>query len=168
MVEFEDWFRDKSHWLETTLIRGALLLLFILLISQALQTAAGFREVVNLVDRLEGQPYEAPEQTSLTMSETVLLDEHHLVLEILGNAEDIPVWVLVNGQRVESFDATGQVKIFVREGDVVEVDGELPASELEIVVSSTSDGIVSPVSGRSVRFYGLAETVGWVATLQNQ
>lgn len=168
-MEFEDWFRDKSRHLEVFLIRCVLFLLFVLLVTQALQTASGFRRLVSLVDRLEGQPLEAPEEeAAFTLAGTNTRDEHYIVLELVPGSADVPVWVLVNGEKKAVLLPGQPLTLPVREGDMIEVDGQMPEAEMEVVVRAVSDRVVSPAVGSSVRFFGLSETVGWITTSQNR
>lgn len=168
-MEFEDWFRDKSRRLETLLIRGVLLLLFVLLVTQALQTAAGFRRLISLVDQLEGQPYGPPDgETAFTFARQAPGEEHHVVLELLADSSGIMVWVMVNGEKKAVLLPGQPLTLPVQAGDLLEVDGQMPETEMEVVVRAVSDGIVSPSAGSSVRFFGLPETLGWVTTSQNR
>jgi hypothetical protein len=162
-VEFEQWFREKSRWFEKILLRAVVLFLVLLVAAQLLQTIPEARRVLSLVDRLEGVPYQAPEEPAFSRT-PVAPDGHYLVLKVNDKPENSLLQVLVNGQAVADFNETSTVTVSVRDGDMVELDGDLPEQEINVLISAVSSDIVSPVSGKEIRFFGLTEIVGWVRT----
>jgi hypothetical protein len=162
-VEFEQWFRERSRWFEKMLLRAVALFLVLLVVGQLLQTIPEARRVLSLVDRLEGLPYQPPEEPALGRVPAAS-DGHYLVLKVNNKPENSLLQVLVNGQAVADFNETRTVTVTVRDGDTVEVDGDLPEQEIEVVVSAVSRDIVSPIIGKKTHFFGLPETVGWVLT----
>jgi hypothetical protein len=69
---------------------------------------------------------------------------------------------LVNGEAVTAFGSSKSVLVPVRDGDQVEVDGEVPAEDVVIAVTSVSEGIISPREGKKITFFGQPETVSFV------
>jgi hypothetical protein len=160
-MDFEQWFKKRTSDFERLLIRGAIFLLVILFLSQALLTVPGIRRTLNMVDRLEGEPYTPADTGAPAISRSAGDVKHYLELTLLGEAKGI-VEVFVNGTAVKSFSENASVVITVREGDLVEIDGDIPDEDLGIVVSAVSESILLPQHGRQVHFFGRPETVGWV------
>lgn len=161
-MDFEQWFKERTSGFERLLIRGAIFLLVLLFLTQALLTVPVVRRTLNLVDRLEGEPYtpvdaEAP-AISRPAGDAAM---HYMELTLLGKAEGV-VEVYVNGTPVKSFAENTSVVITVRDGDLVEIDGDVPEEDLGIVVSAISEGILLPQHGTEVYFFGRPETVSWV------
>lgn len=164
-MDFEQWFRERTRGFEVFLIRAVLLFLVLLLAAQLVQTIPGVRNFISLVDRREGRPY-VPPATETAAPAPVSGEEHYLVLKIDSGQVDTLVEVLVNGRSVTDFSREKTVTVFVREGDVVDIDGDLPAREVEVVVSAVSGGVIRPESGRRIVFNGIMETVGQVVATE--
>ncbi|MBS4030742.1 MAG: hypothetical protein KGZ63_04890 [Clostridiales bacterium] len=160
-MDFEQWFKERTSGFERLLIRGAIFLLVLLFLSQALLTVPGVRRTLNLVDRLEGEPYTPVDIGAPAISRSAGDVMHYLELTLLGEVKG-NVEVFVNGTAVKSFSENTSVVITVSEGDLVEIDGDIPEEELGVVVSAVSDGIQLPQHGRQVHFFGRPETIGWV------
>jgi hypothetical protein len=159
-VEFERWFREKSRLFELLLLRAVVLFLCLLLAAQVLQAIPQTRKVLSLVDRLEGVPYVPPGEEVGVRSKTGG-EEHYLVLQAT-RTEGSLLEVLVNKQPVANFNDTHIVTVKVKQGDLVEIDGDLPSQEIAVVVSSVSSDLISPVRGKTVVFNGVLEVVGTV------
>ncbi len=160
-MNFEQWFRERTSRFEVFLIRAALFFLVLLLLSQLVQTIPRARELLCLVERREGRPY-APETAKTPALAPVPGGEHYLVLKINGGKVETLVEVLVDGRPVARFNPERAVRIPVRDGELVEIDGELPESEIEVEVSAVSKGIVWPERGRKVVFNGILTALGQV------
>ncbi len=162
-MEFEQWFREKSRKFEKLLFRTVVFFLFLLLAGQALQTAPAVRRTLNLVDRLEGIPYLSPETDAPALADSGRTqDGQYLVLKVIDMPENGMLQVLVNGHAVADFHHTSTVTVAVQDGDMIEVDGDASSGEIQVVVSAASRGVISPVGGKSIFYYGVPETVGWV------
>lgn len=161
-MDFEQWFKERTSGFERLLIRGAITLLIMLLISQALLTMPEMRQALNLVDRLEGEPY-VPVDTAISLSGDSV---HYLELTLRGEAAGV-LEVLINGVSVDSFSKNKSVVIMVSDGDLVEIDGDIPDEALAVVVSAISADVMLPKYGREVHFFGRPETVGRVVISGN-
>ncbi len=161
-MDFEQWFKERTSGFERLLIRGAIILLIMLLISQALLTIPEMRQVLNLVDRLEGEPF-VPVDTAISLSGD---SAHYLELTLRGEATGV-LEVLINGISVDSFSKNRSVVVRVSEGDLVEIDGDVPDEALAVVVSAISAEVMLPKHGREIHFFGRPETVGRVVISGN-
>jgi len=166
-LEFEKWFRDRTRRFEVFLVRAALFCLFLLLTAQLVLTIPAARNFVSLVDRWEGRPYSPPAETSGPGPAAQEEGEQYLVLKIDSITADTLVEVLVNGHSVIDFSRERTVRVPVREGDLVEIDGDMPDRAIEVAVSAVSEGLAFPESGRIVTFNGILETVGQVVARHN-
>jgi hypothetical protein len=167
-VEIERWFRERTQGFEKLLIRGALCFFALLLVSQALMSFPSVRRTLNIVDRLEGEPFLPAGKDGASPARPVYEREGEFLELALsrGNIDGV-LEVLVNGETVSVFSQSSTVTVPVRDGDVVEIDGDLPEQEIEVMVRAVSDHVSSPVAGKKILFFGTAEAVGWV-TLAEQ
>jgi hypothetical protein len=158
-MDFERWFRERTSRFERLLLVSAVSLLALLVVSQALLTQPRIRQMLSLVDRLEGTPYE-PEQPTGALPQPST-ESHSLELEVLsGDARGLDI--RVNGEVVTTFGQGGSVVLTVRDGDFVEIDGDLPREEVQIRVTEISEGMIFPARGQIVTYFGRPESVSWV------
>lgn len=164
-MDFERWFTERTSRFERVLIVSTGLLLFVLLLSQALLINPNIRSMLSLVERLEGVPYERTEQEEeqeTVAPSAVSEDPVLLELSIVNDVDASQLNVHVNGEAVMAFGNNNSVELSVREGDLVEVDGDPTLQNIEIVVSAISAGVASPTQGHTVTFFGQPETISWV------
>jgi hypothetical protein len=158
-MDFERWFKERTSRFERFLLYTAVSSLALLLLSQTLLTQPRIRQFLSLVERLEGTPYEPNRQTGALYP--VNNDPHSLELRVRsGDARELEV--RVNGEVVTTFGDSDSVILVVRDGDFVEIDGELPREEVEIEVTEISEGVLYPARGQTVTFFGRPESVSWI------
>ena len=162
-MDFERWFQDRTSRFERFILKCVGVLLFLLLLTQALLTKPDFRSLLSLVDRFEGKPVTETEREQPAISRPAAAEQEcYLKLSILNEADGSGIEVLVNGVAVTAFGSSKSVLVPVRDGDQVEVDGEVPAEDVVIAVTSVSEGIISPREGKKITFFGQPETVSFV------
>ncbi|NLZ93857.1 MAG: hypothetical protein GX922_07585 [Firmicutes bacterium] len=162
-MKFERWFRERTSRFERLLIKGVGLMLFILFVAQALLTQPNFRLLLSLVDKHEGTAISEEESGQPAISRPVIDDQERFVrLSIINDVDGEGIDVLVNGEVVATFGSSESVLIPVHDGDQVEVDGEIPAEDVIIAVTSVSEGILSPVEGKQITYFGQPETVSFI------
>ena len=166
-MSFEQWFRKSSYSFEKLLFSAVIVFLLLLFAGQLLlQTVPQARQLLSMVDRLEGQPYLPRNDELPALSSQAADGAHYIVLKVAGKRKSNDVLeVLVNGQVKTSLNDTGTATISVQAGDHVEIDGVLPDSEIEVVVSAVSEGVIAPRAGKIIYFFGRPETVGWIDTV---
>lgn len=162
-MDFEQWFRARTSRFERFLICGAAVLLVLLFVSQAALTQPAFRKMLSLTDQLEGKPVvEDKEDAPASVRPPAVNDNmYYLDLKIISNDKNVSLNVLVNRETVASFSHSDTVRIPVRDGDLVEVEGA-EEENVEIVVEDVSRQIVLPAVGKKVTYFGRPETISWV------
>jgi hypothetical protein len=70
--------------------------------------------------------------------------------------------LLVNGETAGRFNDR-YITVFVREGDLLEIDGTRYDRPFEVEVLNVSRGVVSPVPGATVKVQGTVSAVGKVS-----
>ena len=160
-MNFERWFRERTSRFERLLIKSVGVMLFILFVTQALLIQPDFRHLLSLVDKQEGTAVNEPGQPAISRP---IRDEKErfLRLSIINEVDGEGINVLVNGEAVATFGSSDSVLVPVHDGDLVEVDGEVPAEDVVIVVTSVSEGIISPAEGKQITYFGQPETVSFI------
>lgn len=167
-MSFERWFKERTSRFERILLTSALGLLALLLLTQALLTQPGFRQMLSLVDRLEGEPYEPPSlQQPASAPAPANTEPFYLTLDVISGDGD-GLQVRVNGETAAVFGQSGSVVVEVRDGDDVEVYGDDAAQMAEIRVTEVSEGMIAPARGKTVTYFGRPETVSWVVVGQSR
>ena len=169
-MDFERWFSERTSRFERVLIKSTVLLLFLLLVSQALLTNSNVRGMLSLVERLEGAPYEQgalDEEREAVARPPAPDGPLYLELSVANDADASKLSVHVNGEAVMAFGSNNRLEVPVEAGDLVEVDGYLSEHNIEIVVSAISEGVLSPYQGQTVTFFGRPETISWVVVEGN-
>lgn len=164
-MDFERWFRERTSGFEKLLVRGAVLLLLLLLFSQVLLAQPSVRRILSLADRLEGEPVSANDEEAFTsvVTRPRVTETGYLELRVISGAPADDLEVVVNGERAATFAGSATVRIAVHDGDAVELDGGMPREEVVVEVTEVSDGIVSPVAGKKVTYFGRPETVSFIS-----
>ena len=161
-MDFERWFKERTSRFERFLLISVGVMLAVLLVSQALLTQPAFRQIFSLVERLEGKAYApvVPEQPSAIPLQ-VNGKPHQLTLQVVAG-DGSGLQVRVNGETAAVFTQSGSVVIEVQDGDDLEVYGTDSRQIVEIKVTEVSRGIISPVRGKTVTYFGRPETISWV------
>lgn len=163
-MDFGRWFQERTSRFERFILKCVGVMLFLVLLTQALLTQPDFRSMLSLVDRYEGTPVTKQEPDQAVISRPDIDDaERYLRLSIINGAAGTGIEVLVNGETVTAFGDNSSVLIPVHDGDQVEVDGKLPAEDVVIAVTSVSEGIISPLEGKQITFFGQPETISFVS-----
>ena len=154
MNDFEKWFAKATRRFEHGMLKLAVVLLSLLFVSQYLLSNQSLRPYLNYMVRLEGP-----------RAEEVFSPEPGrglpLKLELALEGEPAPVRVLVNREARASFEE-GRVQLEVKEGDLIEIDGQDLREPAVIRVVFASTGVKTPLVGHSVTTYGTHELLGWV------
>ncbi|EEG78248.1 hypothetical protein [Dethiobacter alkaliphilus] len=168
-MDFERWFNERTSRFERLLIKSAAVLLFVLLVSQALLINPQVRSRLSLVERLEGVPYEqeVEQEQETSARPPVQAETFYLELSVINEIDASLLSVYVNGEKAATFGNDGTAKVEVHDGDLVEVDGDHSIYDIEVVVSAISDGVVSPEEGQVVTYFGRPETISWVVVQGN-
>ena len=155
MNDFQQWFSRATHRFEKALLKLGAVLLLLLFISQFLLTDPTVRNLMSYMVRLEGQEVEevfSPESP------------RDLYMELaVDEGGEGSVKVLVNQGEEVSFEG-GRVRLNVKEGDLIEIDGRRMQDPVTVRVVAVHDGIRAPLVGHSVTTFGTNELLGWVMT----
>lgn len=128
---------EKLLMLSFASVFGLMVIVQILLATPSVRTM--FVEDIEF----EGSPVSAEEY---------LYKEGEVVLELYGRESDQDIKVLLNGDEAADF-SNKLVKLSVREGDVIEIDGTDSVYASEIGVSWCSDNITDDCTGRKVNVF---------------
>lgn len=173
-MDFEKWFMERTSRFERWLVYAAAGCLTLVIISQIMLTRPGFRRSMSFTGRLEGVPYaaEEPQLPAAALYEAGILPRRDtalsgksgqsLELTITGGTNQADLHVRVNGETVAAFGRQRTVEVWVRDGDLVEIDGNGVNEIIELEVSAVSEGIADPAPGHKVVYFGRPETVSWV------
>ena len=163
-MDFERRFKEGTKSFERWLLKGAALLLLLLILTQALLTQPEFRNILSLVDRLEGTPVAENEPTAVSGDNAeAVVREGYVELSIIDAKDLTEIQVQVNGDTVATLGkAATTVRIPVREGDAVEIDGQVPEQNIQVAVTAVSEGILYPQAGKEVTFYGVPEIISYI------
>ncbi|NLM45632.1 MAG: hypothetical protein GX200_02355 [Firmicutes bacterium] len=164
-MDFERWFRERTSGFEKMLVRGAVLLLLLLLFAQVLLARPSFRRILSLADRLEGEPVATGDEEASTsvVTRPPVTETGYLELRVVSGAPAEDLKILVNGEAVATFAGKDTVRIDVHDGDAVELDGGMPEKEVVVEVTEVSVGIVSPAAGKRVTYFGRPETISFIS-----
>jgi hypothetical protein len=161
-MDFERWFKERTSRFERILMVSAISLLALLFVTQALLTQPAVRQILSLVDRLEGTPYDPVIPDQPTGARPGANDApQSLELRVVGG-DGSELEVRVNGEVVTTFGDNPSVVLTVRDGDFVEIDSETVGEEVKIEVTEISEGVLYPARGKLVTYFGRSESVGWV------
>lgn len=154
--------KSKGHWLvrtETILLRTIVFFIIILLLSQALLLKEETRYYLSKVDRMEGNqlntatplyadlPLEIREETTVINNYQSLLRKSKVVfLHVVRQPENVTIYVLVNGKRVNSF-RKGDSKVTVYNGDYLEIDATELEQSLQFIINIPEKDLLSPADG---------------------
>lgn len=112
----------------------------IMVFVQAALTSPSIRASLSISDELEGTP--------LAMEE-YLYSKGEIVLQLINSKKNESLKILVNGEEVGSF-LQKNVKIKVKNGDVIEIDGSSVNEDMEIAIISKSDNIITECIGKRI------------------
>lgn len=142
---------------ENLLLSIFISLFIILFVAQAILVKPSFGLNISLINEGEGLPLK---------NEEFLYKRGELVLKCIGDVRKEHVKILINGDEKDSFSA-GEIKIDVKQGDVIEIDiskacglaetndnktyksNEINLS-VDIIITSVSDNITSNYSGQKL------------------
>lgn len=110
------------------------------------------RNILTVSNELDGEPL---------ASEVFLYNEGKLSLGLVGQDRNNEVKVLVNGDIAAVF-SYNIVDVFVKDGDVVEIDGSAVNRELEVEVLAKSDNISNSFVGNKIKVHSNIKNVGRV------
>ena len=97
------------------------------------------------------------------LRDTTGLFQDSVVTFQLKNFSTLPLArVLVNGEPRGEF-RDRYVTVYVREGDILEVDGTRYKRPLEIEILDVSDEVVTPAAGTKIRIEGSINNIGRIA-----
>ncbi|NLM52600.1 MAG: hypothetical protein GX197_07245 [Firmicutes bacterium] len=163
-MDFEHRFKERTKNFERWLFRGAALLLLLLILTQALLTQPEIRKILSLVDRLEGTPVAGNEPADASTETLAPVEREGYVELSIVEAKDLTeINVQVNGKTVATLGKNSTtVRIPVRDGDAVEIDGQIPEKNVQVAVTAVSEGIIKPQAGKEVTFYGVPEVISYV------
>jgi hypothetical protein len=128
-----------SRRAEALLVQVIVALGVLIVLTQLLLTVPAARYVMSYVNRLEGVAL-GPGGASVTVA-----------LESGTPAK--AAWLLLNGRRAADF-ALGSVRVQVKAGDSLEVDGTSLAGDGRFTVLLTAGGVAVPAAGLSVTTHG--------------
>lgn len=131
---------DKGTAFENILFFMCILCFIILIAVQVVIANPSIREKFNLTDKSIGLPLNDNEY---------LYSQGQMTLRMVGENPDPTVKILVNGDEVAIFE-NSLMNIYVRDGDVVEIDGSQSLSEHIVKIESVSANINSKSSVASV------------------
>jgi len=161
-MDFERWFKARTSRFERFLLVSVGVMLAVLFVSQALLTQPAFRQIFSLVERLEGKAY-APAARDLPPAVPLQVNgkSHQLTLQVVAG-DGSGLQVRVNGETAAVFSQSGSVVVEVQDGDDLEVYGTDISQIVEIKVTEVSAGMISPMRGKTVTYFGRPETISWV------
>ncbi|MCL6581311.1 MAG: hypothetical protein K6U08_06835 [Firmicutes bacterium] len=136
-----------SARVERVLVQAVVALGVTVVLAQLLLTFPAARLVMSYVDRLEGVPL-----TSGGATVTVAL---------MSGEPAHAAYLLVNGERAASF-ASGVVRVVVRPGDLLEVDGTGLTTQGVFAVTQVTGAVVAPTVGLRVTTDRSVARLGWV------
>lgn len=144
-----------SDRLERVLIRLVVVAALIVMIAQALLTGDPVKEATT--------PVTAPDRPQFSLKDYAGILQSPVVTLQLKNYSSLPLAkVLVNGKSRGEF-RDRYVTVFVREGDVLEVDGTRYNRPLDIEVLDVSKEVILPATGTRVRVEGNISALGQVS-----
>lgn len=169
-MSFERWFARATHKFEFFLCKLALFLLVFLIISQVVLTRENTRSFLSVVDQLEGVPLE--EYYGQEIGQPVISygeekgagEEFFLVLQARGEGgpgDYHDLKVVVNLDNITTFTSP-QLRINVKPGDMIEIDGRENNFPVEVSVIDHSPQVASTFGEASVTTWGTIELLGWV------
>lgn len=159
MNGFEKWFSKATQRFEKSLFKLAVFMILLVIFSQYLMTFDTIRRIINPVDRLEGERIEQVFQPEYTHAQADLYIE--LVLEAEGEVEPGLVKVLVN-QVEKAVFRDRRVLLQVKEGDMIEIDGQELGEPVTIRIIEVHGSVKTPLVGHAVTTFGTNELLGWV------
>ncbi len=115
----------------------------LLVIVQILLATPSVRPMIAEDTEFEGSP---------VSNEEFLYKEGEVVLELTGSESDQNIKVIKNGDEAADF-SNKLVKLTVREGDVIEIDGTASIYASEVSVSWCSDNIRDDSVGKKVKVF---------------
>jgi hypothetical protein len=146
--------RPWSDRLERVLIRLVVAAAIIVMVAQALLTGNPVKEAT--------APVAAPDRQQPYLKNSAGILQSPVVTLQLKNYSTLPLArVLVNGESRGEF-RDRYVTVFVREGDVLEVDGTRYNRPLDIEVLDVSREVVLPPAGTRIRVEGNISSLGQV------
>ncbi len=144
---FEKRFLKIATSLESFLIKLVVVSFSLVLISQALLSDDETRRFLSYVDRLEGS------SVNMVLSEALsyqLADDTHAVRVMLINQKQAEkAWLLINGRRVVDFSYP-EVTVLVKNGDLIEIDGQNYNEPLQFRIVQVSEELLYPKEGEEV------------------
>jgi hypothetical protein len=142
-------FYSLSARVEAVLVQAVIALGLVLIASQLLLTTPTARYVMSYVDRLEGVAlWEAAPSVTIAL---------------VSGTPGRQAYVLVNGERAANF-ATGQARLLVGPGDLLELDGTGLDGEGVFEVVETTGAVTSPSLGLRVTTCRGVSSLGRVET----
>lgn len=124
---------ESKFLIERFLFVSVIVTFTLLIFVQGALLSPTMRAFLSVEDQLEGAPL---------ADEEFLYSEGTLYLQILGSEAQRNLKVLVNGDEVARFEEVG-LRIIVRNGDIVEIDGSEVDGSVEVMVASGSRNISS-------------------------
>lgn len=134
---------------EKYLVRLAALVVVALVLIQGLMSKDEFRLFLSLDERLEGKRAEMPAMLSSEQDIMVKEEIGYMVIKVEDYSSLSQAYVLVNSQVMGSF-ADGRVKLYVADGDVIELDTRSYAYPVTFVIESVSSNLSFPPPGAEV------------------
>lgn len=162
----------KIRYGEDLLLRLSVLLIGVLVISQALLFKDNVRPYLSRVDRFEGVQisFQMPQYASvpLKISESTetgrlqsLRNSKVLIIRMIRPVSDGNIFVTVNGKVMDDF-RKGEVKLSVYEGDYVEIDAGMQKETAQFIVNIPSNSLSSPIDGLALESKGGIIPIGKV------
>jgi len=136
-----------SARVERVLVQAVVALGVTVVLAQFLLTLPTARLVMSYVDRLEGVPLASGGAT--------------VTVSLMSGEPAHAAYLLVNGERAASF-ASGVVRVVVRPGDLLEVDGTGLTAQGVFAVSQVTGGVVAPTVGLRVTTDRSVARLAWV------
>ena len=133
--------RNASVNVERILFNISILLFILMIIIQAILTNPQARDYLNVTGTFEGKPLAIEEY---------LYKQGQIMLEASGNYQPDMLKALVNGEEAAGFNGK-YLELMLKDGDVVEVDGSMLKSPVEIRIVSKTDNILTDCVGKTVR-----------------
>ena len=103
----------------------------LMIIIQAALMNPSVRTFLSVSNEFEGTPLGVEEY---------LYDEGELSLELLGDESNSEIKILINGEETADF-SDNNIRLTVRDGDVIEIDGSNVNDSVEVMVVSGSNNI---------------------------
>ncbi|HHU30662.1 MAG: hypothetical protein QM368_06170 [Bacillota bacterium] len=160
-MNFGHWFLQRTSRLESWLITVSIMLIIVLAAVQVLLTRPSIRQFLSPVGKLEGAP--VAETTEPAVTRPVIVKQGYVELSIISGAAIDDLKVFVNGEEAGAFAGKRSLVVPVYDGDLLEIDGELPEENVVITVTAVSDDIAVPKKGKKVVYFGRPETVSYVS-----